>query len=606
MSRLEKFFNRLADPSTKTIVYDSETSGLDWRRNHVIGHVFTFGGLPDDSYYFPVRHAGGGNLEDGPAPQVAVEGTRPPLHVFEERTQKVLALRPDLRAVFHHAAFDLHFTDGVGLAFGGPLEDTMVNAALIDENAGSYSLDACCRRAEVQAKKGETLHQHLASLFGGPPDRNQMGNLWRTRGDDPIVVDYAAGDGTSTWQLWEKQQTILDAEDLRRVWAVECRCIRTFHRMERQGVRVDEEALHRLEKDIGSRIDAARSSLPDGFNQRSPAQVRAFMETQGVTDWPLTPQGAPSFPEEWLLRSEAGRKVIAVRKLRTLLDSFITPLKETHLWNGKVHTHYNQLKSDEYGTVSGRPSSSEPNLQQVPKRDKILAPLFRSVFIPDPGMVWYENDYMQQEYFVFANYTRAKKIIDGYMQEPPIDIHQTVADMLGVERDPTAKRINLGQLYGMGYKKLALKLGVSETVAKGYSLQYQQMVPEAKQFSKAAETRAKETGYVFDILGRRRRFPDSRFAHKAANGIIQGSSASITKLKMCEIDEYFAQERNAANLMLQIFDSMSWQAEAGSPQTEHARHIMTSFGENDVIRLALPLRIDTGEGPNWSVATWGR
>jgi DNA polymerase-1 len=179
--------------------------------------------------------------------------------------------------------------------------------------------------------------------------------------------------------------------------------------------------------------------------------------------------------------------------------------------------------------------------------------------------------------------------------------------MLGVDRDPTAKRMNLGMLYGMGADKLAHSLGVSKAQAQEWMALYHQKFPYARQFSKKAEQVAKRRGYVRTFLGRRRRFPDSRLAHKAANAIIQGSSADITKLKMVEIDEYFASEGDHCRLMLQIHDSLSWSApkdEKGRRNTAEADRIMTAFGESDPIHLKARLRTDQSTGSNWAEATW--
>lgn len=575
------------------VVYDTETTGLDWKRDKVVGHVLTVGPRPDETFYLPVRHAGGGNVEQPDA---------------VEREIADIAKDPAKRWCGHHLKFDLHMAANHGIRIGGPLECTQVNAALIDENEGS-SLDACCLRAKVVAKKGQAIYEHLAKMFGGEAKREQMANFHKTAGDDPVIVEYATGDGTSTWQLREWQQGELDAQDLRLVWGVERRVIRTLFHMERHGVKIDEGRLAWLETEVERRYQEALGQFPDDFNPRAPSKVRAWMEQHGVTNWPTTqasrlfPNGQPSFPEEWLVLSEPGRAIVNLRKLATVKSSFINPMKERHLFNGRVYTNFNQLASDEYGVVTGRLSSNDPNLQQVPKRDKVIAPLFRSIFVPEIGHKWYVNDFYQQDIVVFAHYTRAAKVIEGYKQEPPVDLHQTVADWLGVERDPTAKRMNLGMLNGMGVEKLAKKVGIPIDEARRHLFKYNAEFPEAREFRRGAEDAAKERGYVFTLLKRRRHFPNRAFAHKAGSAIVQGGSADLTKLKMVEVDEYFRSENKDATLLIQIHDDLD--VTCGDPDAmKEAQRIMTAFGPDDVIKLRLPMRVDVGVGDNWAEATF--
>lgn len=601
------------------VTYDVETSGLDWRKNHIVGYVLTPYGQP--SWYIPVRHAGGGNLEGCRIP-MSTEGWKGDTHPFETELAKIANERPR-RWVGHNLIFDLRFSHRHGIVPYGTYEDTMINAPLIDENSFSFSLDSVAKREEVQAKKGDGLYQHMADAFGGKAERGQMSNFWRTDASQPVVWEYAAGDGVTTEEVWEKQQVQLDEENLRKVHDVECRLIKTLFRMTSGGVRIDEEKLHAVDALFEQRAKAASANFPDGFNSKSPTALKAYLADQIGDDWPRNepteverrkaaaegrqPIGALKFDADTLRRVPEGQKIIDYRKVTNARTLYTQPMLQTHLHQGRVHCEFYQMATDDYGTVSGRLSCANPNLQAVTKRDKFIGPAYRSVFIPDEGCTWEDRDYSQQEYVVFTDYTEDPKLMAGYAANPPVDIHSTVAQMLDVERDPTAKRMNLGMLYGMGIAKLAFSLGVTEAQARKWMALYHEQFPYARQFMKKAEAVAKRRGYVRTFLGRRRRFPDTRFAHKAANAIIQGSSADITKLKMVEIDEYFESEGDHCRLMLQIHDSLSWSApkdEKGRAMTAEADRIMVSFGETDAIHLKARLRADQSTGTNWAEATW--
>ena len=609
--------------------YDTETSGLSWQRNHVIGYVFTF--LGENSYYVPVRHAGGGNLPGCSVPMTA-EGWRGDLHWFEIELAKIVSEKPR-HVVGHNLIFDLRFSKKHDIVFYGTTEDTMINAPLLDENQFGYSLEKCAGREGVTAKKGEELYQYLAQQFGGTPDRKLMSEYWRTDASVPIVWEYAAGDGVTTEELWQAQAPQITAVDefgrsLAKVHNVECRLIKTLTRMTGPGggVCIDEERLHRADRHFEKKAIEASADFPDGFNSKSPKELRAFFEDKGFIGpaWPRNapttaetkkaraegrdPVGALKFDADTLRLTPMGNDIILFRQLTNARSLYTQPMMHRHLYNGHVHCDFAQMASDEYGTISGRLSCYDPNLQAVSKRNKQVGPVYRSAFVADPGCTWEDNDYGQQEYVVFTDYTGDPNLMAGYAAEPPVDIHSTVAEMLGVERDPAAKRMNLGMLYGMGVAKLALSLGVSEAQARAWMTDYHKKFPYAKGFLKGAESTARGRGFVFTKLGRRRRFPDARFAHKAGNAIIQGSSADITKLKMVELDEYFESEGDHCRLMLQIHDSLSWSApddDKGRANSAEARRMMVDFYSDEaVIKLKARLRIDSSSGSNWAEATW--
>jgi DNA polymerase I-like protein with 3'-5' exonuclease and polymerase domains len=594
----------------ETIVYDVETDGVDWKVNKICGYVITLGPKPEQTYYFPVRHAGGGEQNHNYDPEVVAKWV-----------QEEIGNRKDIRLVGHSLKFDLHMSRNEGIVFHNHrVECCQANAALLDENAAAYSLSAVAKRMGAVEKKGDTLYEHLATCFGGKAERKQMANYWRLQGNDKLGVEYAKGDGVTTWAVWVAQNKHIIEQSLEKIHDLECRVTRTLFRMERRGVRIDEEKLDQMVKKIGLDLVIAKEFLPEGFNPRSKLEMRELMEKHNQLDWPLTkpsktfPNGQPSYSKEWLATHDIGKRVIAVRELEHMTSSFLNPMRDKHTFEGRVYASFNQMKQDDYGTVSGRLSSSNPNLQQIPKRNKALAKLFRAIFLPEEGHIWSSNDYRQQEVVIFAEYTQAPVLVEGYQNDPNFDAHQLVADMLTKEtgtkydRSTHGKTINLAQIYGLGKEKMAIKIGTDMATAVHLLGVYHKLFPEVKAFTKNAGNRARNRGWVMTIMGRKRRFPNSQLSYQAINQIIQGSSADITKLKLVEVDEYFEKETNdECGIMVQIHDDICWSrpdTEQGRKWDAKAQAIMESFTEDDLITLSIPLRIDHAEGKTWAEASF--
>lgn len=606
---IQRMFNALR--GTKTIVADTETSGLDKLRNFVCGYVFTVGPRPDETWYLPVRHKGGGNVPGCRTPEHATDFNplspkdRHPL----EAEIKAIADDQSKHWVGHNLKYDMWMLSRHGIYLSGTVEDTRVNASLINELQGKYGLEDCAEIMQI-CGKDLSIYKFISDYMAAhgikvADNHKAMEYFWWLPGDQQ-AARYAGRDGTTTYDLWQKQLLKIDEEELGRVHAVEKRVTKTLFRMEHRGTPVDGNKVELVEAKIAARLKEAKKSLPDSFNVRAPTQMKALMEKHGHTEWPLTPTGKPSFPEKWLEGFAVGKDVIAVRKLENLVNTFINGHIKSNLWHGRVYPNFNQIKIDEFGTVSGRLSCNDPNLLQIPKRDKVIAPLLRQVFRPQGPFKWWSADYSQQEYRVFAHFAKAKAILDAYARDPRTDYHQLVADMLNVERDPAAKRINLGTIYNMGVAKLAEGLGVEISVAADYMRRMRAIMPEAKQFNKDAELVAKRRGYVKTKLGRRRRFPNGINAHKAGNGVIQGSSADATKLKMCEIDEYLVSENAKSGLIIQIYDSLEFEyLDEEIHHMEECMRIMQSFGPEDPIHFEVPMVADISIGESWGHATFG-
>jgi DNA polymerase-1 len=228
------------------------------------------------------------------------------------------------------------------------------------------------------------------------------------------------------------------------------------------------------------------------------------------------------------------------------------------------------------------------------------------LFLPEEGHQWLAADYNQQEYRLFADYAGDNNIfLQGYAQNPPVDAHSMVALKLGVVRDPVAKRMNFGLVTGMGPIKLAGSLGISIGEARKFHTEYHAAFPQARDFRAAAERAAAERGWVRTKLFRRRRFSDPKGYFKAGNSIIQGTGADIMKSKMVEVYEYLTQEKAESRILLSVHDELNISVAPGEEVIgKRCLEIMQSFGENDLISLAVAMPVEAKEAPDWGRASF--
>lgn len=593
---------RMAD--AKEIVVDVETSGLDWRRNHIIGWVLTDGPGPDDTFYLPLRHL---TNNFPPSAQVPMQANSwdGSVHAIELDLLKVLQGK---KLVFHHGSFDMGFMSRVGWKPSGPIEDSMVAAYITNELRPSMSLEDCCIDEKVQAKKGSSLYKAMAAIFGCAPDRSSMGLLWQMPGNHPEVVDYSCGDGTSTWQLMAALRKRIEEPyyknanveySLKRVADVEFKLLPILHKMSMRGIKVDEERLERLTAEIKQEYEDALNKVGGEMNVRSPIQVRQYFEKQGVTNWPLTEKGAPSFGERWLATTDAGRAIIAVRKNRTLLDNFLLPMQARFMYKGRVHTSFHQTRDMEYGTRTGRLSTTDPNLGAMPgKRQGALGRRFREVFIPDDGMEFTEADYSTCEIRICAHYCGARAWVSGLLNGT--DPHTSISTEIGIPRK-AAKTINLALMTGAGKDKIASELaaqGISREDAISFVERFFDGLPELSRFQKQSTRVFRDRGFVSTLLGRRLQLADSSRAYTAVNRLTQGGNADMIKAAMVLLDG------RQAETMLTVYDSALFQHEKGDiGAIMEVMHIMVDMRAMG-IKLDVPMRAEFGTGKNWGEATF--
>lgn len=569
------------------IAFDTETTGLTVH-DKICGYVVT---NKEYSVYVPVRHEAGGNIPD----QVG----------FERDLAQAFYYRYlcGFRTVGHHLGFDLRIALRHGVAIGRPLEDTMINESIICDTTRGYSLEECAIRRNITHKKGAELYAELAKRFGGLPDKKQMQHFHKIEGDHPLAVDYATGDGITTLELWERQQALLDADDLRRSWHLECDLIPYVARIHHRGMKIDSEYAERVVGDVEESIRQASSVFAQGFNVRSPKAVEQLYRVNGYTDgqFARTDSGAVSFTEKWLETNEIGQAILSVRRLEKARDSFITPLIATHNVAGRVHPVLNQSKSDDYGVAGVRFSCSEPNLQAFPKRNIDVGRIVRRLVVADDDWLIEEADAKQQEPRLFTHYSGEPALLEGY-RSGTMDIHDRASQVLGLERD-VAKRMAMGMLTMMSPPTLAGHMRWPlERARSAHSAFLTDAFPYIKTFQDTAISVFRRRGYVKTLLGRRAYCDDPRYAYRAVSRIIQNSGGEHLKLCLLRACQYEDTCPDRFQVLLTIHDSLIWQRCPdfdGREINGILEHVAEELG------ISVPIPFGLGSGHDWARASYG-
>jgi Mesyanzhinovviridae DNA polymerase len=595
---------------------DVETTGLYWYRGDKIFGIAlaVYDGQRVESTYFDIREK----------PRVL---------------EALVAEMPHCqRVVNHNIKFDCHMLREAGIHLPmDRIECTSVRAALIDEWEPSFSLDALGKKYIGEGKVD--IWQELAAMFGGAPIRSvQIKNLHRAPAK--IAAKYAAPDPALAIKLWLWQEQEIQKQELQQVWDLERRLTPVLIDIERHGVRVDEARAREQTKVASLQVAKAQRALNQlagrEVNANSPTQMRALFGAKNVgtqekpkwetdTGIPLltTDAGAPSIDKDALtdmMMKEDKRAgfIVTIRKMlkaKQFLDEHIIG----HAVGGRVYPNYNQTRGEnELGTGTGRFSVNDPALQQIPARDKDVASVVRSCFIPDKGHMWGCADWDQFEFRWFAHYTEDAKILETYATDPDSDFHQLVADITGIPRnarfagDANAKQINLGLVFGMGRGEMAYQMGLEYTVndqgwkragPKANELfdRYHNAIPGVRQLLDRAASIARARGYVRTAGGRHIRFPRGQY-HKAAGLVFQGTSADCMKLKMIELFAWCKEQ--GIPILLSVHDELDFgmpkdPKEAQAAKAHIQRVLQTFDGVESPIKCDVPIRSSLNIGPNW-------
>ena len=593
----------------KYIAIDLETRDPDLKTKGsgaIIGHGEIIGiavAVEGWSGYYPIAHREG-NLDKT---------------IVLEWFKEVCAT--DAAKIFHNAMYDVCWIRAAGIHINGHIVDTMVMSSLIDENRFSYTLNSIGYEYLREVKDERGLKE--AAEAAGVDAKSEMYKL-----PAMYVGSYAEKDAELTLELFKVLSREINKQNLTEIFDLETQLFPCLIDMKFKGVRVDVESAHKLKEKLSTQEKILLREVQQGTGidtQIWAAKSIAKVFQKLNLPYELTEKTqAPSFTKNFLQEHKHPlvQKIAKARELNKAHTTFIdTILKHSH--KGRIHADINPIRSDQGGTVTGRCSYSNPNLQQIPARNKELGPMIRGLFLPEENHTWGCFDYSQQEPRLVVHYAASTepicfnesviKMVEKFKNNE-VDFHQTVADMAGISRSQ-AKTINLGLFYGMGKAKLQAELGLStKQEAENLFNQYHENVPFVKELMNRTSADVQISGSLGTLLGRRCRFnkwePKTFGMHtpmtleeaertygrgrikramtyKALNKLIQGSAADMTKKAM--LDLY----NEGIIPHIQIHDELDISVK--SP--EQAKKIIEIM--ENAVTLAVPNKVDYESGKTW-------
>ncbi len=616
---------------------DLMTLGPGVRRpgNYVVG--LAVGTEDGRRWYFPTRHAGGGNLDEA----LVWRWAREELNAF--------------RGVVCGAklAYDLDWLAEYGVTF--PLvecfDDVQIAEPLIDEWRYEYNLDALARDYLGERKVSNVL-AIAANARGWRTEREIKSNLWQLPA--ATVGAYAEGDVDLPLRILPKQLEIIGREEGSVVWEIERRLVKPLIQMTRRGVRVDvagaeralvgmkkirDRFLHQVRRLAGN---DAELNVPESF-------VRALRE-EGH-EIPLTEKTKkPSIRKEWLQARMIASPLCAAiyngRKAQTLISTFLEGSILGQNVGGRLHCEWLQLKDDDGGTIA-RTASRNPNLANIPSRDddradedlREVAPLIRGLFLPEDGEDWGSADFSQIEYRLLAHFAVGPSgdvVRQTYNDDPKTDYHKMCAEMAGIppedkKRRKGVKNLNFGKTYGARANKIATMLGCTKDEAQAFMDMYDEKLPFNKDTFEAAQRYAEKHGFVRSILRRRQHFnlweprkknwddPAKPLRHEdalakwgpaivryqayaALNRKMQSSNADIIKGAMVEgVRRGLCDADALGPYLLTIYDELN----SSIPRTARGREAWRELHEDvmpNVVKLKVPVLVEAKVGETWGKA----
>lgn len=483
----------------------------------------------------------------------------------------------------------------------GKIYDIQIAEPLLDEYRKHYSLDFLAKDY-VGIGKSKTVPEEICERNNWKGDFRKY--LWKMSYQE--VYDYAIGDVELPLKIFEKQWKRLQSQNLLNLFHIEMGQIPLLLNMRKHGVYIDVNKVYALIEKTKVEIITGKKTLYSQygkFNINSSKQIASVFDELGI-QYNLTEKGNPNLDKDSLrdLNLDIADEILHIRGAEKLLRTFLVNSLLGHLIGNKIHCSFHPMKSDKYGTKSGRYSSSNPNLQQIPSQEESYGQAIRECFIPYPDHLWGKIDYSQIEYRLIAHYAEGEKseeIRNRYKNEPETDYHQMIMDWTGVDRK-TAKRLNFGMAYFMGVNSSSRKFGWTLDEAEKLVEKYHENVPFLKETRKNVVNVAKKRGYIKTVLGRRARVnEDMRIARKEYtmfNRLIQGSAADILKAAMYNVynDGIF----DVLIPHLTVHDEL----DVSIPRTKEGIEAFKEMKNimEQCVKLQVPLVADAEIGENWS------
>lgn len=564
----------------------------------------------------------------------------------------------------HHLKFDYHMLREIGVVVPKErISCTLIRECILDEDQYDYSLDSVAYRR--LNKRKEDIWPELAKLYGGEATKDaQIRNL--PRAPYELVARYANVDSQLALELWEAQQLEIRAEDLELIDALEQELLGVVIDMEHGGVRVDLDRAEASVKVLGLEISQSQRQLDDiaggSVNVNSHIQVKRLLGVHKAEDgtWrtkdgvllePTESGSSGSLKTEKLYQSSLPEATL-VAEIRSMIkakDVFLTKYVLGMNHKGYVHANINQTRTEEGdGTYTGRFSITEPALQQIHKRNKKMAAVVRSCFIPDPDCEWGCADWSQKDFRIFGHYVNDPTINAIYIRDPAADFHKVTSNITGLPRDrdqktggANAKQMNLGLIFGMSAGRMAKEMFLPYTMQgtcriKGCGVRtdkpecpncgnrvelfyaagpeatalfnkYHRNIPGANRLKQSVSSVAKSRGYIKTLLGRRMRFPNPNHAYKAAGILFQAQAAESMKAKMCELAEYIRAYKEHIRFKLVVHDEFDMSLRIGRPAhiDKDIKQLLETFdgAGRYPLKYRIPILSDYGAGINWYEAS---
>ena len=589
---LDRWLGKLK--KSKLFAVDTETTSKDAHRAELVG--LSFSTTPGEAAYLPLRHRYAGAPEQLPFEQT-MEKLRPILE-DPNRAKTGQNLKYDLEVLQHH-----------GIALQGITHDTMLMSYLLDAGNSRHDMYTLALK-----------HLGLKTIRFSDIAGRGKNQLTFDEIDLQQATRYAAEDADVTLQLHQVLRPRIDADPaLRKLFhEIEMPLIAALARTETNGVKVDADMLRKqsvaIAKSLGKIEKAAYEVAGEVFNIASPRQIQEILyEKQGIPVQQKTPKGQPSTAESVLQelaeKHELPRLILEHRGLAKLKSTYTDKLPALiNPKTGRIHTSYHQAVAS-----TGRLSSSDPNLQNIPVRSEEGRHI-REAFIAEPNCVLLSADYSQIELRIMAHLSGDTGLVEAF--KLGLDVHNATAaevfdiavDEVDTEQRRRAKAINFGLIYGMSAFGLARQLKIDQKQAREYIEIYFHRYPGVKQYMEQTKQTAREQGYVETLYGRRLNLPEIRsknaarrqYAERTAiNAPMQGSAADLIKLAMLAVDQWIIDHNAGAKIIMQVHDELV--LEVAEDELERVSHATTELMAG-VATLKVPLVVDTGTGHNWKEA----